>query len=140
MSFVKEFKAFINRGNVLDLAVGVVIGGAFGKIVSSIVNDLVTPPLGLLLSGVDLKKYKWVIKAAEGESTEIAITYGAFLQNVMDFLIIAFAIFWVVKAANKLRKKEEETPPAPKEPTAEEKLLTEIRDLLQAQAENQPRA
>lgn len=135
MSYAKEFKAFVNRGNVLDLAVGVLIGGAFGKIVSSLVNDLIAPPLGFLLKEVDLKRFKWVVKAANENGAEIAITYGAFLQTVLDFLITAFAIFWVVKAANKLKKKEAETPPPPKEPTAEEVLLAEIRDLLKAQTE-----
>ena len=133
MSVLKEFKSFIMRGNVIDLAVAVIIGGAFGKIVSSFVNDILMPPLGLLLGGVDFKDLKVILK--EGTETVAAVTwnYGMFIQNVIDFLIIAFAIFMMIKAISKTQKQKVEEPappPPPPEPTNEEKLLTEIRDLL----------
>lgn len=127
MSILKEFREFAVKGNVVDLAVGVIIGGAFGKIVSSLVNDVIMPPIGLLIGGVDFKDLAIVLKAAEGEAKAVTLNYGAFIQNVFDFLIIAFAIFIVVKGINKVKRKEE---PAPAEPSAQEKLLTEIRDLL----------
>ncbi len=133
MSLVKEFKEFAMRGNVVDLAVGVIIGGAFGKIVSSFVNDVVMPPLGLLIGGVDFKNLAVTLKAAEGEAAAVTLNYGMFIQNVFDFLIIAFVIFMAIKGMNNLKKKEEAAPaapPAPPAPSAEEKLLTEIRDLL----------
>lgn len=133
MSLVKEFKEFAMRGNVIDLAVGVIIGGAFGKIVSSFVNDIVMPPLGILIGGVDFKDLMLTLKDAEGEVAAVTLKYGMFLQNVFDFLIIAFAIFMAVKGINKMKKKEEAAPaapPAPPAPSAEEKLLAEIRDLL----------
>jgi large conductance mechanosensitive channel len=133
MSIVKEFKEFAMRGNVIDLAVGVIIGGAFGKIVSSFVSDIVMPPLGILIGGVDFKDLAFILKAAEGEVAAVTLNYGMFIQNVFDFLIIAFAIFMAVKGINKLKKKEEEAPAAPAAPPAptnEEKLLAEIRDLL----------
>ncbi|MCK7595491.1 large-conductance mechanosensitive channel protein MscL [Pseudomarimonas salicorniae] len=138
MSFLSEFKTFAMRGNVVDLAVGVVIGAAFGKIVSALVDKLVMPPLGLLIGGVDFSKLAVVLKPAEvgpdGEVIAEAVTlgYGAFLQTCFDFVIIAFAIFLVVKAMNSMKKKEEAKPAAPPEPSKEEKLLTEIRDLLKA--------
>lgn len=124
----KEFKAFVMRGNVLDLAVGVIIGGAFGKIVSSLVNDLLMPILGILTGGHDFSEMMYKVGDAE-------IKYGAFLQSVIDFLIIAASIFFFIKLLGKLqrKKKEEEKPAAPPEPSAEEKLLTEIRDLLKEQ-------
>ena len=139
-----EFKAFIARGNVLDMAVGVIIGGAFGKISTSLVNDVIMPLISVLTGGVDFSNWKIVLKAAVAgadgaidASTEIAIRYGAFLATILDFLIIAFAVFLMLKAINgfhdKLKKAEEEAPakePAPPEPSNEEKLLTEIRDLL----------
>lgn len=130
MGLIKEFKEFINRGSVVDLAVGVVIGGAFGKIVSSLVEDIVTPPIGLLLSGVDFKDLKWVIGGTA--EAPVAINYGQFIQSSIDFLIIAAAIFAVIKVINTIKRKEEAKPEEPKvvEPSAEEKLLTEIRDLL----------
>lgn len=132
---VKEFKDFIMRGNVLDLAVAVIIGGAFGKIVSSFVADVIMPPLGLLLGGVDFSDLAFVLKEAVLENGEevaaaVAIRYGAFIQTILDFLIIGFAIFMVVKGYNSTKKKEEAAPAAPPEPTNEEKLLAEIRDLL----------
>ena len=138
--FFEEFKAFAMRGNVIDLAVGVVIGGAFGKITTSIVNDIIMPCISMLTGGVNFSDWKWVLKEAvanaEGvidPATEIAIRYGSTIAIIIDFIIIAFAVFCMVKAINSLhRKKEEPAPePAPEpEPSAGEKLLTEIRDLL----------
>ena len=138
---IKEFKAFAMRGNVVDLAVGVVIGGAFGKIVTSFVNDVLMPPLGVILGGVDLTDLVLVLKKAvveEGAVVQDAITlnYGNFIQTVVDFIIIAFAIFMVVKAMNKVQKKEDEK--SKKQPKQEE-LLREIRDLLKKQQTNQAR-
>ena len=139
MSFLSDFKAFAMRGNVIDMAVGVIIGGAFGKIVTSVVNDIIMPPLGLLVGGVNFTDLKLVMKPAElneaGEEIVAAVTlnYGNFLQQVFDFLIIAWAIFMFIKVMNMAKKKEEAkpaTPPAPPAPSAEEVLLTEIRDLL----------
>ncbi|MEM7510692.1 MAG: large-conductance mechanosensitive channel protein MscL [Bacteroidota bacterium] len=127
---IKEFREFIMKGNILDLAVAVIIGGAFGKIVSSFVNDIIMPPIGLLLGGVNFTDLKMVLKAAEGDVEAVTLNYGAFVQNVVDFLIVAFVIFMVIKAYNNMQKKEEEAPAAPPEPSNEEKLLTEIRDLL----------
>ena len=138
--FVGEFKQFIARGNVMDMAVGVIIGGAFGKISTSLVNDIIMPMISMLTGGIDFSDWKLVLKAAEGEAAEVAVNYGAFLATVLDFLIIAFAVFLMIKTINgfhdKLMKKEEEAPaepPAPPEPSNEEKLLTEIRDLLKAE-------
>ncbi|MFD0965616.1 large-conductance mechanosensitive channel protein MscL [Seminibacterium arietis] len=132
MSFIQEFKQFAMRGNVVDMAVGVIIGGAFGKIVSSLVGDVVMPVLGILTGGVDFKDLHIVLKDAVGDIPAVTLNYGAFIQNVFDFIIIAFAIFLMIKALNKLKKPAEEpTPePAPIEPSNEEKLLAEIRDLL----------
>lgn len=130
MSFVKEFREFAMRGNVVDMAVGVIIGGAFGKIVSSLVGDIFMPILGILTGGVDFKDLKITLAEAVGETPAVTLNYGAFIQNVFDFIIIAFAIFMMIKALNKLKKPVEEETPALAEPSAEEKLLTEIRDLL----------
>ncbi|MFN3951889.1 MAG: large-conductance mechanosensitive channel protein MscL [Thermaurantimonas sp.] len=132
MSFIKEFKEFAMRGNVLDLAVGVVIGGAFGKIVSSFVSDVLMPPLGLLLGGIDFKDFAITLKKAEEGMEAVTLKYGAFIQNVIDFTIIAFSIFLLIKGVNALQRKKEEAPApaAPPEPSNEEKLLAEIRDLL----------
>lgn len=124
---LKEFKAFAMRGNVVDLAVGLVIGAAFGKIVTSFVNDVLMPPIGLLLGGVDFSDLRVILKSAVGEDPAVTLNYGMFIQTVVDFTIIAFAIFLVVKAMNKLKRKEEA---APAPPPAEVQLLTEIRDLL----------
>lgn len=138
MSFIQDFKAFALKGNVVDMAVGVIIGGAFGKIVTSIVNNIIMPPIGVLTGGVDFTDLKLVLKDAvkEGDqvvSEAVTINYGQFIQDVVDFLIIAFCIFLMVKGIAALSRKKEEKPaepaPAP-EPSAEEKLLTEIRDLL----------
>ena len=129
MSFIKEFREFAMRGNVVDMAVGVIIGGAFGKIVSSLVGDVAMPVLGILTGGVDFKDLKITLAEAVGETPAVTLNYGAFIQNVFDFIIIAFAIFMMVKALNKLKKEKPKEEAAP-EPSAEEKLLTEIRDLL----------
>ena len=131
MSVVKEFKAFAMRGNVIDLAVAVVIGGAFGKVVASLVADVIMPPIGLLLGGVEFTDLVIVLKEAKGEEVAaVTLNYGAFIQNVVDFLIIAFAIFMVIKGVNATKKKQEAAPAPPPEPSKEEQLLTEIRDLL----------
>lgn len=133
---LEEFKKFALRGNVVDLAVGVVVGGAFGKIVASLVNDIIMPLLGLILGRIDLTSLKIVLRRASLTETELAISYGKFLQNALDFLVISFSIFMVLRAINKFHKKEEEAPaapPAPPEPSKEEQLLAEIRDLLKEQ-------
>ncbi|MBE6296528.1 MAG: large-conductance mechanosensitive channel protein MscL [Bacteroidales bacterium] len=148
MGFIKDFKAFAMKGNVVDMAVGVIIGGAFGKIVTSVVNDIIMPPIGLLVGGVNFKDLKLILQEGQEEVlneagevitpavAEVTLNYGNFLQQTFDFLIIAFSIFIMIKVITKLtEKKKEETPapaapaPAPA-PSAEEKLLTEIRDLL----------
>ncbi len=136
MGLIKEFKEFAMRGNVLDMAVGIVIGGAFGKIVSSFVEDILMPPIGVLLGGVNFTDLKIVFKQAvmDGENVvtpEVALRYGNFIQVIFDFLIIAFTIFMLLKAVNKFNKKKEEAPAAPEAPPADVQLLTEIRDLLQ---------
>ena len=130
MGFISEFKEFAVKGNVVDLAVGVIIGAAFGKIVTSLVNDVIMPPIGLVTGGLDFSKQKWVLKAAEGTKPETAINYGMFINNVIDFLIVAFVIFLLIKGINSLKRQEEATSAAPPAPTKEEILLTEIRDLL----------
>lgn len=130
MSLLKEFREFAVKGNVVDLAIGVIIGGAFGKIVSSLVNDIIMPPIGLLIGGVDFKDLAIVLKEAQDGAEAITLKYGAFLQNVFDFIIIAIAVFVMVKLINNLKKSPEPEPEKAPEPTSEEKLLTEIRDLL----------
>lgn len=130
MSMIKEFKEFAMRGNVVDLAVGVIIGGAFGKIVSSFVADVIMPPIGIMLGGVDFSKLALTLKQGSEGVEPVLLKYGVFLNTVIDFLIIAFAIFMVVKAMNSMKKKQVEAPAAPPEPPADVKLLTEIRDLL----------
>ena len=133
MSMMNEFKEFAMRGNVVDMAVGIIIGVAFGKIVTSFVNDVIMPPLGLLISGVDFSELTLVIKQAQGEAAEVAINYGIFIQSLFYFVIIAFSIFIVVKAMNTFKKKEEVTPTvSPPAPSNEEILLSEIRDLLRS--------
>ena len=132
MSMISEFKSFAMRGNVVDMAVGIVMGGAFGKIVSSFVADVLMPPIGLALGGVDFSDLAITLKAAEGEVAAVTMKYGVFIQTIVDFVIIAFAIFLVVKAMNAVKKKEEEAPPPPPKPSKEEELLTEIRDALRA--------
>lgn len=133
MGILKEFREFAMRGNVVDLAVGVIIGAAFGKIVSSLVADIIMPPLGMLLGGVDFKQFHLVLREAKDNIPAVVMNYGSFLQNIFDFVIVAFAIFMAIKLMNKMRRKEVEEPAAPPAPTAEEKLLTEIRDLLSQQ-------
>lgn len=138
---LKEFKSFAMKGNVLDLAVAVIIGGAFGKIVTSFVNDVIMPPIGLLLGNTDFSNLRVILKRGaeavmDGENTvtpaiaEVSIRYGAFVNTVLDFVIVAFAIFMVVKAYNATKKKEEAAPATPPAPSKEETLLTEIRDIL----------
>lgn len=133
MSLIKEFKAFAMKGNVVDLAVAVIIGAAFGKIVSSFVNDILMPPLGVLLGGLDFKDLKYVMVGALGTKPAVTLNYGMFIQTVIDFLIIAFAIFMMIKAMTMARKKEVEVPVSLPSPPAVEVILTEIRDLLKAQ-------
>ena len=123
MSFIKEFKEFAMRGNVMDMAVGVIIGGAFGKIVSSLVDDVIMPVIGVLTGGVDFSKLSLMVGDAE-------VKYGMFIQNIIDFLIIAICIFSMIKVMNSISAKKKEEPAAPAEPSNEEKLLSEIRDLL----------
>jgi large conductance mechanosensitive channel len=137
---LEEFKAFAMRGNVVDMAVGIVIGGAFGKIVSSFVNDVIMPPIGLLMGNVNfsdlfinLGDAAYASLAAAEEAGAPVIKYGVFINTVLDFVIIAFAIFMVVRAMNKMKKAEEEKPAPPPAPSTEETLLTEIRDALKAQ-------
>ncbi len=143
MSLLKEFKEFAIRGNVIDMAVGVIVGGAFGKIVTSLVNDIIMPGVGVITGGANFSEFKYVLQPEQVDGVtkevitpEVAITWGAFVQTVVDFLIIAFCIFLAIKVMNKLMRKkkvEEEPAPAPAEPTKEEVLLTEIRDLLKQQ-------
>ncbi|MBN1791700.1 MAG: large-conductance mechanosensitive channel protein MscL [Bacteroidales bacterium] len=132
---VQEFKQFAMKGNVVDMAVGIIIGAAFGKIISSLVNDVIMPPIGLLIGGVDFTDLKVTLKGAGVDDAgnvidAVTLNWGNFAQTALDFLIIAFAIFLLIKAINRMKKKEEEAPAAPPEPSKEEKLLTEIRDLL----------
>lgn len=127
---MSEFKSFAMRGNVMDMAVGIIIGGAFGKIVSSFVGDVLMPPIGMAMGGVDFADLSIVLQAATEEAGAVAINYGAFIQTVVDFVIIAFAIFLAVRAMNNMKKKEEEAPAAPPKPSDEVQLLTEIRDAL----------
>lgn len=130
MSMMKEFKDFAVKGNVVDMAVGIVIGAAFGKIVTALVAGVLMPPIGVLLGGVDFSDLAYIVKEAAGDTPAVAISYGKFIQTVIDFTIIAFAIFMVVKGINSMKKKEEAAPKAPPKPSNEEVLLTEIRDLL----------
>lgn len=134
-TFLQDFKAFAMRGNVIDMAVGIIIGGAFGKIVSSLVADIIMPPIGLLVGGVNFTDLAWVMKPAEivdgvEKAAAVALNYGKFLQATFDFIIIAFSIFLFIKLISKLNKKKEEAPAPPPAPTKEEVLLTEIRDIL----------
>jgi large conductance mechanosensitive channel len=132
MGMLQEFKAFAVRGNVVDMAVGIIIGAAFGKIVSSAVSDVVTPPLGLLIGGVDFSDLTITLREAAGAAPAVVLSYGKFLQATFDFAIVAFAVFLLVKGVNHLKRKEAEAPSAPPTPSKEEQLLTEIRDLLKA--------
>lgn len=133
MSMMSEFREFAMRGNVVDMAIGIVIGGAFGKIVSSFVSDVLMPPIGMLLGGVDFSELSMTLKQATEEAQAVTVSYGAFIQTVVDFVIIAFAIFLVIKAMNSMKKKEAAKPDEPAKQSAEEILLTEIRDLLRQQ-------
>lgn len=141
MSFIQEFKTFAMRGNVVDMAVGIIIGGAFGKIVSSVVSDIIMPPVGLLIGGVKFESLKIILKhahtdAATGKVTEaVSINYGNFIGTALDFIIIAFSIFLFIKLMNSMKKKQAAQPAPPPVPTKEEELLTEIRDLLKAKKE-----
>lgn len=132
-NFVKEFREFAVKGNVVDMAVGIIIGGAFGKIVSSAVNDLIMPPIGLLLGGTDFTNLNLILSQAEGKDP-VTLNYGSFIQTSLDFLILAFAIFMMVKAINTLRREEPEEPAAPPAPPEDVVLLEEIRDLLRKKA------
>lgn len=133
MGMLKEFRDFAMRGNVVDLAVGVIIGAAFGKIVSSLVADIIMPPLGLLIGGIDLRSFALTLREAHGNTPAVVMHYGIFIQNIFDFIIIAFAIFMAIKLMNKLNLKKEDAPAKPQPPTKEEVLLGEIRDLLKEQ-------
>ena len=130
--FFQEFRAFIMRGNVVDLAVGVVIGAAFGKIVTSLVDQVIMPPIGMLTSKADFSSLKWVLRPADAASktSEVAIGYGAFINTLINFLIVGLVIFLVIKGVNSLKRKEAEKPAEPPAPTTDQKLLMEIRDLL----------
>lgn len=134
MGLLKEFKEFAMRGNVIDLAVGVIIGSAFGKIIASFVADVIMPPIGLLVGGANFTDLKWQMKPAEVvdgvKKAAVTMNYGNFLQATFDFLIVAFVIFLFIKGINRVNKKKEEAPVAPAAPTKEAQLLTEIRDLL----------
>ena len=125
----KEFKEFAMRGNVLDMAVGIIIGGAFGKIVSSLVNDVLMPPIGMLIGGMDFSKLAVTLRAAEGDAAAVTLKYGMFIQQVVDFIIVAFVIFMMIKAMNRWKRDEPAAPPAP---PASEVLLGEIRDILKS--------
>lgn len=130
MKIIDEFKAFAMKGNAVDMAVGIIIGAAFGKIVSSLVGDVLMPPLGALLGGVDFSSLAVTIKEAVGQDPAVVISYGKFIQTIIDFIIIAFSIFMLIKFLTKMQKKKETAPIAPPAPSKEEALLTEIRDIL----------
>lgn len=128
--FLKEFREFAVRGNVIDMAVGIIVGAAFGKIVSSFVNDIIMPPLGVLIGGVDFRDLAFTLKAAEGETAAVTLNYGQFIQTLFDFTIVAFAIFLAIKALNTLKRKEDAKPETEVKLTRDQELLIEIRDLL----------
>lgn len=128
MGIIKEFQEFAVKGNVLDMAVGIIIGGAFGTIVKSLVDDVIMPPIGLLLGGIDFSSFALTLKQAEGDAAAVTINYGVFLNNVISFIVVAWAVFMLVKAMNNFKKKQEAAPPPA--PPADVVLLTEIRDLL----------
>lgn len=130
MGMIQEFKEFAVKGNVVDMAVGVIIGGAFGKIVTSLVGDVIMPPIGVMMGGVDFSNLAIVLKEAVDKNPAVVIIYGKFIQTVIDFVIIAFVIFMAIKGINSLKKKEAEAPAAPAAPPNQEVLLAEIRDLL----------
>ena len=130
MSILSEFKTFAVKGNAMDMAVGIIVGAAFGKIVTSVVNDIVMPPIGLLLGGVNFADLSFVLKEASGDAAAVTLNWGRFVQTTLDFTIVAFAVFMMVKAINSFKKKEEAAPSEPPAPSKEEVLLTEIRDAL----------
>jgi len=132
MKLLQEFKAFAMRGNVVDMAVGIIIGAAFGKIVSSIVSDVIMPPIGLLVGGIDFSNLSITLKEAVDNSPAVVIKYGVFINTVIDFIIVAWAIFMVIKTMTSLKKKEEAKPAAPPKPSDEVVLLSEIRDILKS--------
>jgi len=132
MGMAQEFKTFVMRGNVVDMAVGIIIGGAFGKIVSSFVGDVLMPPIGMLLGGVDFSSFVVTLKAATADAEAVTLNYGIFINTVLDFLIVAVAIFMVIKLMNAAKKKEKAAPATPPAPSKEEVLLTEIRDALRS--------
>ena len=127
MSMLSEFKDFAIKGNMIDMAVGIIIGAAFGTVISSLVADVIMPPIGLLMGGVDFSDIAWTLKSAVGDTKAVTMNIGKFINNIISFLVVAFAVFMLVKAVNALKKKEEE---APAEPSTTEKLLTEIRDAV----------
>lgn len=129
MGMMKEFKEFAAKGNMLDMAVGIIVGAAFGKIITSLVSDVLMPPVGLIIGGADFKTLKLTLKQAVGDTAAVTLNYGVFIQTIVDFVIVAFAIFLLIKGVNAMRKKQEEAPAAPAPPT-QEILLGEIRDLL----------
>jgi large conductance mechanosensitive channel len=129
---LKEFKEFAVKGNVVDMAVGIIIGAAFGKIVSSVVSDVIMPPIGLVIGGVDFSKLAVTLKQASGDAAAVVVSYGKFIQSVVDFTIVAFAIFMLIKAINTLKRKQEAAAQPPPAPSKEEVLLSEIRDILKA--------
>ncbi|CAN7159803.1 large-conductance mechanosensitive channel protein MscL [Pseudomonas umsongensis] len=133
MGVLSEFKAFAIKGNVVDLAVGIIIGAAFGKIVSSFVGDVIMPPIGLLIGGVNFSDLAITLKAASGDIPAVLLSYGKFIQSLIDFIIVAFAIFMAVKVINRMKREEAVAPTLPPVPTKEEELLGEIRDLLKAE-------
>lgn len=133
MGLIQEFKNFAIKGNAIDMAVGIIIGGAFGKIVSSLVSDVIMPPLGILIGGMDFTNFSYVLKAAEGTEPQVTLKYGSFIQVTLDFLILSFVIFAMIKLINRLKKKEEAAPSVVVPPTKEEALLAEIRDILRQQ-------
>jgi len=128
MGIIKEFQEFAVKGNVLDMAVGIIIGGAFGTIVKSLVDDVIMPPIGMLLGGIDFSSFALTLKEADGDAAAVMIKYGVFLNNIISFLVVAWAVFMLVKAMNNFKKKQEAAPPPA--PPADVVLLTEIRDLL----------
>ena len=135
MSLIKEFREFAVKGNAVDMAVGLVIGAAFGKIVTSLVNDVIMPPIGLLMGGVDFSHLAVTLKAAAGSEPAVTLKYGLMINTVIDFLIVVFAIFLVVKGMNALKRKKEEAPASPPPPSIEERLLRDIRDILRSKGE-----
>jgi large conductance mechanosensitive channel len=134
MGMMKEFKDFAAKGNMLDMAIGIIVGAAFGKVISSLVSDVIMPPIGLIIGGVDFKALKLILKQAAGETAAVTLNYGVFIQTIVDFLIVSFAIFLLVKGVNTMRKKQEETPAAPPAPSNQEILLGEIRDVLKSRS------